>query len=157
MFTVTAEQAQQIETALMKIADLRNLGKIQPEVIAFETLYIIRAAKAHANARSSIRSTSEYSEQAEQEPLDDDARDNMLLWMIQRHFPSLPLSDEHTDWGRWLGFANAAFEAGRKDAAPVRTKDLTDDEVAKAYMECTGGDIIARCRAVIALDREKNK
>ena len=42
-------------------------------------------------------------------------------------------------------------------AAPVRTKDLTDDEVAKAYMECTGGDIIARCRAVIALDREKNK
>ena len=42
-------------------------------------------------------------------------------------------------------------------AAPVRTKDLTDDEVAKAYMECTGGDIIARFRAVIAADREKNK
>ena len=41
-------------------------------------------------------------------------------------------------------------------AAPVRTKDLTDDEVAKAYMECTGGDIIARCRAVIAADRRKN-
>lgn len=25
--------------------------------------------------------------------------DNMLLSMIQKHFPSLPLSDEHTGWG----------------------------------------------------------
>lgn len=32
------------EEAFMKIADLRNLGKIQPEVIAFETLYTIREA-----------------------------------------------------------------------------------------------------------------
>lgn len=40
-------------------------------------------------------------------------------------------------------------------AAPVRTKDLTDDEVAKAYLECEG-DVITCCRAVIAADREKN-
>ena len=38
--------------------------------------------------------------------------DNILLAMIQRHFPSLPLSDDHTDWNRWLGFARAAYEAG---------------------------------------------
>ena len=43
--------------------------------------------------------------------------DNMLLSMIQKHFPSLPLSDEHTDWGKWLGFARAVYEAGR--ASPV--------------------------------------
>ena len=43
--------------------------------------------------------------------------DNMLLSMIQKHFPSLPLSDEYTDWGKWLGFARAVYEAGR--ASPV--------------------------------------
>ena len=42
-------------------------------------------------------------------------------------------------------------------ATPVRTKDLTDDEIAQAYMECTGGAIITRCRAVITADRRKNK
>ena len=43
--------------------------------------------------------------------------DNMLLSMIQKHFPSLPLSDEHTDWGKWLGFARAVYEAGRASPA----------------------------------------
>ena len=45
--------------------------------------------------------------------------DNMLLSMIQKHFPSLPLSDEHTDWGKWLGFARAVYEAGRASPASV--------------------------------------
>jgi len=54
MITLTTEQAQQIEEALMKIADLRNLGKIQPEVIAFETLYIIRAARAQEQAEQDL-------------------------------------------------------------------------------------------------------
>ena len=45
--------------------------------------------------------------------------DNMLLSMIQKHFPSLPLSDEYTDWGKWLGFARAAYEAGRASPASV--------------------------------------
>ena len=43
--------------------------------------------------------------------------DNMLLSMIQKHFPALPLSDEYTDWGKWLGFARAAYEAGRASPA----------------------------------------
>ena len=43
--------------------------------------------------------------------------DNMLLRMIQKHFPSLPLSDEHTDWGKWLGFARAVYESGRASPA----------------------------------------
>ena len=43
--------------------------------------------------------------------------DNMLLSMIQKHFPALPLSDEYTDWGKWLGFARAAYEAGRANPA----------------------------------------
>lgn len=43
--------------------------------------------------------------------------DNMLLSMIQKHFPSLPLSDEYTDWGKWLGFARAVYESGRASPA----------------------------------------
>ena len=46
--------------------------------------------------------------------------DNMLLSMIQKHFPSLPLSDEHTDWGKWLGFARAVYEAGRASPASAQ-------------------------------------
>ena len=51
--------------------------------------------------------------------------DNMLLSMIQKHFPALPLSDEYTDWGKWLGFARAAYEAGlaRPASAPVAAPD----------------------------------
>ena len=45
--------------------------------------------------------------------------DNMLLSMIQKHFPSLPLSDEYTDWGKWLGFARAVYESGRASPASV--------------------------------------
>ena len=50
--------------------------------------------------------------------------DNMLLSMIQKHFPSLPLSDEYTDWGKWLGFARAVYEAGR--ASPASAPEGTN-------------------------------
>ena len=50
----------------------------------------------------------------------------------------------------------------RKNAAPVRTKDLTDDEIMKINVDTAG--IVPTCdrqfhfaRAVIAADREKNK
>ena len=52
---------------------------------------------------------------------------NMLLSMIQKHFPSLPLSDEHTDWGKWLGFARAVYEAGRASPASVPGWKLVPD------------------------------
>ena len=46
-------------------------------------------------------------------------------------------------------------------AAPVRTKDLTDDEIREAYsygyMNGTTSSIVSGLRAVIAADREKNK
>ena len=40
-------------------------------------------------------------------------------------------------------------------AAPIRTKDLTDDEIVDIWNRNCG--MIDRCRAVIAADREKNK
>ena len=46
--------------------------------------------------------------------------------------------------------ATSAFTSKPLYAHPVRTKELTDDEMEKAF--CIGG-----CRAVIAADREKNK
>ena len=43
-------------------------------------------------------------------------------------------------------------------AAPVRTKDLTDDEIYIAVGSAGfGASLIAGCRAVIAADREKNR
>lgn len=53
--------------------------------------------------------------------------DNMLLSMIQKHFPALPLSDEYTDWGKWLGFARAVYEAGRASPASVPGWKLVPD------------------------------
>ena len=43
-------------------------------------------------------------------------------------------------------------------AAPVRTKDLTDDEIYTLYSEpCSDREMVEFARAVIAADREKNK
>ena len=67
--------------------------------------------------------------------------DNMLLSMIQKHFPSLPLSDEHTDWGKWLGFARAVYEAGRASPASVPEDwklvpvEPTEEMLFKGHME----------------------
>ena len=58
--------------------------------------------------------------------------DNMLLSMIQKHFPSLPLSDEHTDWGKWLGFARAVYEAGRASPASAQKVSTRVAAIAKA-------------------------
>lgn len=55
--------------------------------------------------------------------------DNMLLEMIQRHFPSLPLDDRYTDWQKWLGFARAAYEAGataEREACAKAAEGFTD-------------------------------
>ena len=52
----------------------------------------------------------------------------------------------------------AAITAWNTRAAPVRTKDLTDDEIRDAFYSCGFGAIVVDgCRAVIAADREKNK
>lgn len=65
--------------------------------------------------------------------------DNMLLSMIQKHFPSLPLSDEHTDWGKWLGFARAVYEAGR--ASPASVPEVTDGMAIAFHNALTDGSI----------------
>ena len=64
-------------------------------------------------------------------------------------------------WGeRWLKYEDEAkrmIEYVRKYAAPVRTKDLTDDEIdeiGKSYFDEWS---FGFARAVIAADREKNK
>ena len=65
--------------------------------------------------------------------------DNMLLSMIQKHFPSLPLSDEYTDWGKWLGFARAVYEAGR--ASPASVPEVTDGMAIAFHNALTDGAI----------------
>ena len=150
MIRLTTEQAQQIEEALVKIADLRNLGKIQPEVIAFETLYVIRAAMAakHQFMEGYRIGLAEMREKCAK--------------VAERFEPDEKCS--------YVEYASAAIRAIKFEGdiewkstplyaapQPVQQVDLTDDEVAHAYMECAGGDIIARCHAVIAAYKEKNK
>ena len=65
--------------------------------------------------------------------------DNMLLSMIQKHFPSLPLSDEYTDWGKWLGFARAVYESGR--ASPASVPAVTDGMALAFHRALTDGSI----------------
>lgn len=65
--------------------------------------------------------------------------DNMLLSMIQKHFPSLPLSDEYTDWGKWLGFARAVYESGR--ASPASAPAVTDGMALAFHRALTDGSI----------------
>ena len=65
--------------------------------------------------------------------------DNMLLSMIQKHFPSLPLSDEYTDWGKWLGFTRAVYEAGR--ASPASLPEVTDGMAIAFHNALTYGAI----------------
>lgn len=85
--------------------------------------------------------------------------DNMLLSMIQKHFPSLPLSDEHTDWGKWLGFARAVYEAGRASPAsapegfalvPVVPTHAILDVMFNAGIDRHDGDLTLLYRAILA-------
>ena len=68
--------------------------------------------------------------------------------------------EEHDIWEELTG-PNAPG-ATKLYAAPVRTKDLTDDEIADIVYEMNGNEPTAPfwrdlARAVIAADREKNK
>ena len=66
---------------------------------------------------------------------------------------------EPVAWMNTNGAVNKLREAGwAMNAAPVRTKDLSDYEIAAA-IGCSAGDIakIADARAVIAAYKEKNK
>ena len=130
MVALTTEQAQQIEEALVFY---------DTEELRDEALATIRAAKAQEQAEQEQAEQ----EQAEQEPVGEVVMESMGVGDAQ--IVRFRMNGRIPPVGTKLY------------AAPVRTKDLPDDEVAKAYMECTGGDIIARCRAVIAADREKNR
>ena len=124
MITLTTEQAQQIEEALVNLCN-----SIQLPTSDVKALATIRAARAQ--------------EQAEQEPVG-----------------VVETSDE---WGV-AGVVAAGTSVGTKlYAAPVRTKDLTNDELQPFLDEwwnlpCdTAHDVKKIFRAVIAADRSKNK
>jgi hypothetical protein len=100
--------------------------------------------EAIANTRSSIRSTSEYSEQAEQEP---------VAWHEPNAYGNVTTHKKWAEENGWLPLY----------AAPVRTKDLTDDEISDVFdsvgswKETLFGDLpVVFARAVIAKFKEKN-
>lgn len=78
---------------------------------------------------------------------------------------SCPMQDDNLLW--WQLRAREAqkhIDKQLTNAAPVRTKDLTDDEIRQTFIEANGGKVslliaidVDFARAVIAADREKNK
>ena len=76
-----------------------------------------------------------------------------------------PVKQEPVAW-RWPTHNGYAYAETHFDdeggeplyAAPVRTKDLTDDEIYTLYSEpCSDREMVEFARAVIAADRRKNK
>ena len=70
------------------------------------------------------------------------------------------LTDDHT----WLSISKKTYDGLLPNyrmkcyTHPVRTKDLTDDEIYTLYSEpCSDREMVEFARAVIAADREKNK
>jgi len=164
MITLTTEQAQQIEESLeeVRFAAIERYDSVRPS--CDKALATIRAARAHANARSSIRSASEYSEQAEKEPLMDYERINALREGEQNgaedaYFFVRPENDTPSLRKMFCQGFERGFHKGLKYAAPVQQVDLTDYEIVRLYAESPmcDSEMIAFARAVIAAYKEKNK
>ena len=144
MITLTTEQAQQIEEALLRVEQnaeecMGDDGMVMVVPLDLyneltEALSIIRAARAQ--------------EQAEQEPVAE--------VVLRSHKVGFGRTEERKD----IVFL-ADVEVGTNlYAAPVRTKDLTDDEISKLRHKIdwtAEWSYVNFARAVIAADREKNK
>ena len=114
--------------------------------------------EALANTRSSIRSTSEYSEQAEQEPVAWALSHSMGLEFGSKY----PIQETKEAAEQMARQHMGAVVVTPLYDTPVRTKDLTDEEIMKINVDTAS--IVPTCdrqfhfaRAVIAADREKNK
>ena len=130
MITLTTEQAQQIEEAL-KLAIRTSYS--EHNNIKFEaSLATIRAARAQEQAEQ------------EQEPVS-------VLKASKANFERQFGKQVFADW--IYDDLTYSFE----NASPVRTKDLTDDELRQVLDRSCGDGLMAIARAVIAADREKNR
>ena len=67
------------------------------------------------------------------------------------------ISDEGDRYLTAIDTLRNAYRLGLKDAAPVRAKDLTDDEIDEIFAEYGSIQNTKAVRAVIAADREKNR
>ena len=124
----------------MKI--LIEKGVIEQALEALEELHYssgtVVAAKKYESATAALREA--LADQAEQEP---------VAWMDDDKWFTRNKDAAKKFGGNWTPLY----------AAPVRTKDLTDDEILKTNKtelpDCQ--DLVDFARAVIAADREKNR
>lgn len=162
MITLTAEQAQQIEEALM-VATTPLAVDRQTVLKAIAT---IRAARAQEQAEQEPgfygRAAARLSQRVKELELEqsgkwrDHVEHRMLTWKTSHMNESgdqLALKDfmdEHI-LNDLIDFVCDEYTA--------RTKDLTDDEIYPLYPEgpMCDKDMIDFARAVIVADREKNK
>lgn len=71
---------------------------------------------------------------------------NKLLEMIQRHFPSLPVSDAYTDWKKWSEFAQAAFSFGASEARADLEAELEVLRIAHRAHEDSNLQMLAKLK-----------
>ena len=142
MITLTAEQAQQIEEALEDIVRVFEFETGTP-VEALATIRAARAQELNLNCKSvQKRLATQWgyvkADQAEQEPV------GRWNWN-EAKFEWLTKFDYHKHHMTPLY------------AAPVRTKDLTDEELNDIWYGNTKDGWLGLFRAVISADREKNE
>ena len=91
-----------------------------------------------------------FTDKAHEEALAEQAEQESVAWLWVSEHGSERLEWEPVeDTSKW--------KSTPLYAAPVRTKDLTDDEIAQAVGSPLDEVYMADFRAVIAADREKNK
>lgn len=137
MITLTAEQAQQIEKIIEHL--LTDHPTARHHRACIEALSIIRAARAQ--------------EQAEQEP---------VAWALSHSqgiiFSSkYPMRESKEIVEQMAREHMGAVVVTPLYAAPVRTKDLTPDDIDGLILECALMGKYKLIQAVIAADRELNK
>ena len=127
------------------------VGKDYDESAVYEAITALREALAEPELNLNCKSVQKRlatvwgyvkAEQAEQEPVAE------VVVRPLRGDQSQPTTDI-----KWLQRPTT----GKLYTAPVRTKDLTDDELRQVLDRNCGDGLMAIARAVIAADREKNK
>ena len=136
---------QAARQALEALEDIFGKGKVDVGAIT-----ALREALAGDNMSPT--------EQAKQELVAEyKAQVNELIKESARLIASI--SDEGDRYLTAIDMLRNAYRLGLKDAAPVRTKDLTDDEISKLRHKIdwtAEWSYVNFARAVIAADREKN-
>lgn len=124
---------------------LKSSGMVAPD-----GWQLVPKVPAQADAQTKVDEYGRTPEQERQRQLD-----NQLLALIQRHFPSLPVSPGYTDWSRWLEFARAAGKAAAQSSRQAGYLEGLEAAAKLAAVAISDGGYLADC--IRALKSEVSK